>query len=430
MAISGKQAVAPLLIIASVITAPARAQEGGDEGSPPPAMAGDLLGLRPRLADAGISLSGHYVAEVAGNFRGGARRDVTEAGEFGIGLEFDMERIAGTDGTFQACVTYRHGPQLDAKAGLGTLQEVQEIYGRGRTWRLTQFWYEQRFANGAVAIKAGRTAPSEDFSAFSCTFQNLSFCGSQPGNIVTDYWYNWPVSQWGLRVRTAHRGAYAQIGVYEVNPRNLDRSFAIGRFKGATGALVPAELGLKRGADGSGRVGSYKVGGWISTADAPDLLLDAGYQPRVLTGAVPLQRGSAYGAWLAAEQQISGRSVGGASHSGVVLFLNALVADRRTSRIDNQIVAGLFVRDFIPGIAGDMLGFGIARTHVNNRFERSERLAGGKPLGAEYAFELFLGFRPASWLDLRPNLQWIHQPGGRRDVRAVGVAGLKAVLHL
>ena len=393
-------------------------------------MAGDLPGLRPRLADAGIGLSGHYVAEVAGNFRGGARRDVTETGEFGVGLQFDMERIAGTDGIFQATITYRHGPQLDAKAGLGTLQEVQEIYGRGRTWRLTQFWYEQRFANGAIAIKAGRTAPSEDFSAFSCTFQNLSFCGSQPGNVVTDYWYNWPVSQWGLRVRAAHRDAYAQIGVYEVNPRNLEPSFTIGRFKGATGVLVPVELGLTRGAEDGGRVGSYKVGGWISTADAPDLLLDAGHGPRVLTGEAPLQRGSAYGAWIAIEQQISGRSARRESLSGVSLFLNALVADGRTSRIDNQIVGGLFVRDLVPGIAGDMLGFGGARTHVNDRFEQSARLAGGKPLGAEYAFELFFGFKPASWLDLRPNVQWIHHPGGRRDVRAVGVAGLKAVLHL
>ncbi|MBE1529133.1 porin [Sphingopyxis sp. OAS728] len=428
MTFSGRQIVAPLLM-ASSVTAAAQAQESADEATPAPTMAGDVLGLRPRLADAGIELTGHYVAETAWNFSGGQRQDVTETGEFGIGLQFDMQRIAGTDGSFQATMTYRHGPQLDTKAGLGTLQEVQEIYGRGRTWRLTQFWYEQRFANGAIAVKAGRTAPSEDFSAFSCTFQNLSFCGSQPGNIVTDYWYNWPVSQWGLRLRAAHRGVYAQIGVYEENPRNLDKSFTIGRFKGATGALIPIELGLTRGGDG-GPVGSYKIGGWVSTADAPDLFLDVDREPAILTGRAPLQRGSAHGVWLAVEQQVSGRSARGASISGVSVFFNALAADRRTSRIDNQIVAGLFVRDPLPGVAGDMVGFGVARTHVNNRLERAELLAGQPPRGAEYAFELFYGFKPVGWLDLRPNVQWIHHPGGRRDARAVGVAGLKAVLRL
>jgi len=432
VAFAGIQTIAPFLIAPLLAAMPALAQEASEKDhaeQDPPTLTGSLLGLRPRLAEAGVDLTGHYVSETAWNFRGGERRDVTETGEFGVGLRFDMQRIAGTDGVFQATVTYRHGPQLDAKAGLGTLQEVQEIYGRGQTWRLTQFWYEQRLADGAIAIKAGRTAPSEDFSAFSCTFQNLSFCGSQPGNVVTDYWYNWPVSQWGVRLRAAHRGLYAQIGAYEENPRNLDKSFTIGRFKGATGALIPVEFGLTRGGDG-GMVGSYKVGGWISTADAPDLLFDLHGEPAVLTGRSPLQRGSARGVWLAVEQQVSGRSARGTSISGLSFFVNALAADRRTSRIDNQIVAGLFARNLLPGFAGDMLGFGIARTHVNKRFEESELLAGRPPRGAEYAVELFYGFKPVGWLDLRPNVQWIHHPGGRRDARAVGIAGLKAVLRL
>ncbi len=428
MTFSGRQIVAPLLIALS-ITAAAQAQENADETAPASTMAGDVLGLRPRLTDAGIELTGHYVAETAWNFRGGERQGVTETGEFGVGLQFDMQRIAGTDGSFQATITYRHGLQLDTKAGLGTLQEVQEIYGRGRTWRLTQFWYEQRFANGAIAVKGGRTAPSEDFSAFSCTFQNLSFCGSQPGNIVTDYWYNWPVSQWGLRLRAAHRGAYAQIGIYEENPRNLDKIFTIGRFRGATGALIPIEFGLTGDGDG-GAVGSFKIGGWVSTADAPDLFLDVAREAAILTGRAPLQRGSAHGVWLAIEQQVSGRSARGTSISGVSVFFNALAADRRTSRLDNQVVVGLFLRDPLSDVAGDMVGFAAARTHVNNRLDQAERLAGRPPRGAEYAFELFYGFRPVGWLDLRPNVQWIHHPGGRRDAGAVGVAGLKAVLRL
>lgn len=436
----GGSGSACLFVAALLAASPASAQSSAtpeeiaspDADDPPQtqALTGDLSGLRPRLAAVGIDLSGHYVSETAWNFRGGARRDITETGEFGIGARFDMQRIAGTDGTFQATITYRHGPQLDARAGLGTLQEVQEIYGRGQTWRLTQFWYEQRFLNGALAVKAGRTAPSEDFSAFSCLFQNLAFCGSQPGNIVTGYWYNWPVNQWGVRVRAAHKRTYAQIAVYEENPRNLDKSFTIGRFKGATGVLVPVEFGLTRGGGDGGPVGTYKLGGWIGTADAPDVLLDINRDPIALTGLAPLQRRSGRGVWLSAEQQVSGRSRRGASISGLSLFLNYLRTDRRTAVIDNQLAAGLFLRDPVAGIPGDMIGLAVARTQVNGRFEQSETLAGRPGRGAEYTAELFYGFSPAGWLDLRPNLQWIHHPGGRRDRRDIAVAGLKARLSL
>jgi porin len=419
-------AAAPLPTDAGIASTALREEETGAVSG----LTGDLFGLRSRLTDTGIDLSGHYVSETAWNYRGGRRREVTETGELAVGLRLDMQRIAATDGTFQAAITYRRGKQLDAKAGLGTLQEVQEIYGRGQTWRLTQFWYEQRLLGGALAIKAGRTAPSEDFSAFSCIFQNLAFCGSQPGNIVTDYWYNWPVSQWGLRVRASHGGAYAQVAVYEENPRNLDKSFIIGRFKGATGALIPIEFGLRRGADGGGHVGTYKVGGWISTANAPDILLDLDRRRAVLTGLAPLQRNSAYGVWLSAEQQVTGRSARGESVSGLSLFLNVLQTDRRTAIVDNQIVAGLFFRDLLPGLANDLVGFGAARTHVSNRFDRSETLGGRPARGAEYSFELFYGFRPLGWLELRPNLQWIHRPGGRRNTPSVGVAGIKALLRL
>jgi porin len=390
--------------------------------------AADWLGLKPILADAGIRLASRYVSETAWNATGGKRRDLTETGEFDIGAELDMQRIVGTDGSFQATVTYRRGALLDRSAGLGTLQEVQEIFGRGHAWRLTQFWYEQRFLQGAVALKVGRTSPGEDFAAFSCSFQNLSFCGSQPGNLVTDYWYNWPVSQWGSRLRANYGGAYLQIAVYEENPRNLDNRFVLGRFSGGTGVLIPLELGLTRGADGGGPVGSYKLGGWVSTANAADVLLDVNRQPIARTGLPALRHASAHGFWINLQQQLTGHSIGGRSVSGLSVFANITMADRDTSRIDNQIAVGLFAQGIVPSMTGDELGLALARTHVNGRFARAEQFAGRAGRGSEYAVELFYGFHPLSWLDLRPNVQWIHHAGGDRYAAEVGVAGMKVIV--
>lgn len=228
---------------------------------------------------------------------------------------------------------------LTQVARLGTLQETQEIYGGGQTWRLTQIWYEVAAFRGAIRPKAGRTSPGEDFGVFSCTFQNLSFCGSQPGNVAGDYWYSWPIGQWGGRVRGDLGKKFIQVAVYEENPRNLSSKFTLGHG-GATGVLIPAEIGLRTGGNG-GRVGAHRVGGWISTSPMVGVVTGE-LRPTPPSDLSQIERTSSYGLWASAQQQLKGRSVDGASVSGVTVFLNVVQTDRRTSLIDNQVAAGMF----------------------------------------------------------------------------------------
>ena len=117
-------------------------------------------------------------------------------------MTFDLDRLLGIPSAqFQVTITERTGRNLSDDAELGTLQQVQEVFGRGQTIRLTQFWYDQKFANGLIDWKVGRMTVGEDFASFSCDFQNLTFCGSDPGNIVGNYIFNWPISQWATRVK-------------------------------------------------------------------------------------------------------------------------------------------------------------------------------------------------------------------------------------
>jgi porin len=404
------------------------------QNRPPPGLLGDWGGIRPALRERGVEVSARYASESAYNPTGGQRQLYRETGQFDIGATADMGRLAGIEGgTFQATVTYRRGYDLGAAAGLGVLQQVQEVYGRGQTLRLTQFWYEQAF--GAAKLKVGRSSPGEDFEGFSCHFQNLSFCGSQPGNLVGDYWYNWPVSQWAARLRVDHGTAFVQLGAYEVNPRNLDRDFLSWHLHGATGVLVPAELGWSGVSGRSGHVWAYRVGGWWSSADASDVLLDVNRRPLVV-GMAPLQRSSRYGGWLTVQQQLTGRAENGKSVSGLSAFLNVTQADRLTSVTDNQVALGLFYKGLGHGLPGDVLGLGVARTNLNSRAIRGGTVAAGpsdvdpRRLDAEYAGELYYSFHPMPWLELRPNVQGIHQPGGRRGAPAVVVLGLKGAVTL
>lgn len=410
---------------------PVAEQHGADA---PQTLTGEWGGLRTRLRDDGVNLSAGYVSESAWNAAGGERERVRETGQFSFGATIDTARLLGlAGGTIQATVTYRRGKDLGAAADLGVLQQVQEVYGRGQTWRLTQLWYQQSFAGGHGDIKLGRLTQGEDFAAFSCQLQNLSFCGSPPGNLAGDYWYNWPISQWGLRGRIKSDRFYAMIGAYEVNPRNLDKVFTLGHLHGATGVLVPIEAGYTPQLGANGLPGAYRIGGWYNSADADDVGLDINHAPRAVTGLAPLRHDSRYGFYAQLQQQLTGSvaesPTGPKTKHGLVVFLNITQTDRNTTATDNQVAAGLSYTGLIPLRSKDELAFAIARTNVNARSLVGLTRTAARP-EAEYAAELAYCIHAITWLTVRPNLQYVIDPGGYKQAKDVVVLGLKAAVTL
>jgi len=401
--------------------------------SPPPTgLSGDWGGVRTRLHEDGIDGAASYVSETGGNFSGGSRQLVTETGQFALAFTADMARLMQWDGgTLQFSITDRRGDDLGAAANLGVLQQVQEVYGRGQTLRLTQLWYEQKFDRNAWAIKLGRATVGEDFDSFPCYFMNLSFCGSVPGNLAGSYWYNWPVSQWMARLRRNDGNRYIEGAIYEANPRNLENSFSLGHFSGATGVLIPLEIGWDPDPAATGGVGIYKIGGWYSNAPGNDLLLDVNGRPQIQTGAPFQKHRVRYGFWFSMQQQIFGEARDGKFLSGGAIFLNATVTDHRTSAIDDQIAAGFWWKGVIAALPDDVLGIGVARTHVNSLVAYGDSLAGARSLpDAEYAAEIYFSLHPFEWIEMRPNLQLVRNPGGLSSARDVGVLGFKAAVTL
>jgi porin len=82
----------------------------------------------------------------------------------------------------------------------------------------------------------------------------------------------------------------------------------------------------------------------------------------------------------------------------------------------------------------DAIGLAVGRTHVNHRVAAAAELqnaAGLGPVpvqGAEYAVELYYSLHAIAGLILRPNLQYVHNPGGSRENRDAVVVGLKTVV--
>jgi porin len=402
-------------------------------------LTGNWGGVRTDLKESGVDLNFGYTSEIAYNPEGGDTHLVRNADQWTFAASLDLKRLLDVDNaTIKLAITDRNGNNLSDDAEFGTLQQVQEIYGRGQTWRLTQFWYDQTYFSEKLDWKIGRLTVGEDFAAFSCEFENLTFCGAQPGNIVGDYWFNWPVSQWAtrLKINIDNRAGYFQIGAYQVNPEFLDNHHAVlPRFpSGTTGALIPVEFGWTPELGEARLPGSYKFGGWYDTSTATEVFDDINHDPAIITGLRFNQTHGRYGGYINFQQQVTG-SDGDDPARGLSLFLNATVADDQTATTDYQISAGVTSKGFFDGRPDDVIGLAIGTTHVNDHVADGEKLVNEAALGpvavqhSEYVTELYYGCQVTGWLLARPNLQFVRHPGGTNDNKDVVVIGLKTSIN-
>jgi porin len=400
----------------------------GADDAPKSHLTGDWGGFRSRVEQAGIDPEFNYTSEVAYNARGGTDDLVRYTDQLTFSSAFDLDRLTGLhDAEFKLAITKRNGRNLSDDAHLGTLQQVQEVYGRGQAWRLTQFWFDQKYFAKRLDWKIGRLPVGDDFADFSCKFQNLTFCGSQPGNIVGNYWFNWPVSQWATRVKVnVLEDLAVQAGAYEINPRFLERRDAmLPTFpSGATGVMFPVQLTWTPQFGADKLKGSYEIGAWYDTSSADDVFDDVNDDPAALSGLSPKRRTGRYGTYVNLEQQAVRFDRNDASR-GLSFFVNATFADRRTSTLDNQIAVGLISTGTFDLRPKDEIGLAVGRTHVNGRVAHGEHLSGDVVQHSEYAAELYYGLQAYDGVMLRPNVQYIKDPGGASRNKDVVVIGLK-----
>lgn len=441
--------MAAALAGAALTSSPTMAQEAEAQPQPTPStpvadpqhapqapktLTGDWGGLRTRLKDGGLDLTAGYVSEFGANVSGGQKHDATIVGQFTFGAKVDTQKAFGLEGgTINASITYRHGHLLDQRAGLGLLQQSQEVYGRGQTWRLTELWYRQVLGDG-TDIRAGRMVVSNDFTSFSCDFMNLTFCGSPAGNLAGDYWYNSPVSEWGARFRIRKPRWFFQVGAYANNPNDLNNDFAISHG-GKTGLLAPVEFGWTPRIGRKGLPGSYRATAWYNTVNGNDVLTGVDRQPFAVTGLDPLRRSGRWGFTFLAQQQLTGSfredpDKGPVATHGLSVFVHMTQVDRKTEKTDNQITGGLFYVGAIPGRPKDDLGFAMGRTNYNGRAAETLLLEtpGSERPQAEYAAELFYGLHLRDWLIVRPNAQYVINPGGFKNATDVVVLGIKSAV--
>lgn len=406
-------------------------------------LLGDWNGERQQLEQQGYKFTASIMSQAATNLDGGYNDSNTfeNAAQLSLGANFDLEKIAGwKDTTASLVVTKRDGNALTLERikdpRSSQLGNAQEIYGRGKIWRLSQAWVKKGFVDNTIQAKVGRMGMSEDFNSSQCEFQNLLLCGGQLGKSIGSIWYNSPVGVWAANVKYQFAPEWTLgVGVYEVNPDNIKTESNSDGFNldmnNVKGATIPVELAWKpKLAAFNGLPGEYKVGALYSTAEANDIKT-AG---KVHDGKQSF--------WINAQQQLTHK--GEDPKRGLYVSLNGVVNDKATTFVQSTQQLALWYKGPFDSRPNDSIGFGIANYVVNDR-AKDKQIATNESRGYysydaiasdyipiqddELNVELNYTYQWSPAVMLRPNIQYIHQPAGVKAVDDAWVAGLSVKVN-
>jgi porin len=378
---------------------------GPDDGDH---LFGDLFGVRPALARWGVQVAASFVADWSYNARGGLRtRGEAFRHLFDASLTLDTEPQFGLKGgkAFADVQTFngRNGSELL----VGDYQGFSNIDAPGFT-ALYELWYEQTLLDGKLRVKVGKIDATNEFAFVEHGGKFLASPAGFSPTIVGFPTYPDPATGAVVFVSPVE-SFYVGAGVF-------DGATQAGRPTGTRGPATlfgdPADLFLiaEAGAKWSlagGRAGRLGVGvaRHTGTFDVP--------------GGGGRTRDGATSAYLVLDQTLAKEEPGqardgqagegrAADGRGVGAYLQVAATEREASAADLHVGAGVVWTGPIPTRDADAVGLMASCVH----FGSPARSSGAVADDYELAVELFYKVRVAPGVSVKPDVQYIVNPGG------------------
>ncbi|USW97763.1 carbohydrate porin [Pseudomonas proteolytica] len=370
-------------------------------------LTGDWGGLRHQLDEQGINFTGDYSGETAYNAHGGQHRSARYSQNIKLGVQLDLGKLYGLHNgdKIQLTVNDRRGNSASEDL-VGNRLPVQENYG-GLYTRLTELSYERTLFTPALNLKLGYMAMGNDLggldSGILCNFMNAGFCGHPLNMSGGSGWTNYPNAHLGARVKYDFSPAWQlRVAAFNVDPQsngNSSRAWHVGP-KHTTGTVVPIELVYKHASE---LPGEYKLGYYYDSSNVQRIGSD-----KHVSG-----RGGHY---LLIDQALwnSQTSEGRTLHA----FGQYSAASKAASPFSRWYGAGLVLYKPFAGRPRDTVALGYGRAVPNPRSrdvlqQAAEASDNAFPNldSAEQLLELSYGYQATPWLILRPDVQYIIEPG-------------------
>jgi porin len=412
------------------------------------------LGLLPNPWEKkGVKFAVTYIGEVLGNSSGGLKRGSVYEDRINFAADIDFEKLTGLKQlTFHANVFQIDGGGLSR----GALYNYMVVSGIEAipTTRLYEIWFEQKWGSH-LALRAGQLAADYEFmtAKYTDVFTNASL-GWNAGLALNlpSGGPSPPLAAMGARLRADLSENVTLLGAaFDGNaagpgpgdPQLRDRygiNFRVNDpplFIGETQFLWNAKKG------DPGLDGKFKIGGWRHFADFSDERFDRTGISLANPGARdPTQHRGDYGIYGVFEQKVF--RVKNDDDRGIGVFARATYSPSDRNLIELYADGGVEFVGLDNARPHDKFGVAVGYAKVSRaaraldadfrqRFGKAWPLRDAEAMvTAVYQYEVRAG------LNLQPNFQFIHHPGGGgtdplgnlpgRKLRDANVIGLRTVL--
>jgi porin len=332
-----------------------------------------------------------------------------------MAFNIDFERLtrAWKGGSFRVSSLWLHGDGPSELAG--DVLTVSNIDGHDSI-RLYEVWFQQNFREDRISLRVGNLLADEEFAGTDYGGRLLNSAFGWPafisGNVINTgpaFYVAAPGAR--LRIQPSDRW-YFQTAIYDgdsfdsrLGDPRVNESGTRLHLSSAQGALALAEAGWHRnqGENDTGLPGTFKIGGWIHTADFG-------------------RHHENFGGYITAEQMVW-REDQDSPEQGLALFFRAGGSPHARSSFPLVVDAGLHYTGLIPGRDQDHLALGFVYADLSNT-------RGGHNLFHNYeqVVEVTYEFVVKPWWSVQPDVQWIGNPGGNGGAGHAFVLGLRSSL--
>jgi porin len=380
---------------------------------------GDWGGLRTGLEDAGVVPGLILVTDLASNVSGGRSEGTTAPTSVELSLFFDLDKIAGLrGGSIFSSFSERWGDSLSSNY-IGNVISTQQIYGF-QTYRLIDASYQQKLLDGLIEIRLGRFATTDDFmvSAYNAGLISNAFCGNPFGILldapgITAYTGTWAA----LAKVNATARIYAMAAVYNGDPAiRADAQHGVDlSLNGPAFAIIETGYQVNGLPGDSQLLGNYKLGAWYDGGQLTDFESGA----RV------------HGSWgfYGIFDQVLVPFGSPGTNRGFGVFGSVTVApESHIQQMPLFLTAGFSARGILDARPRDTLSVGFAAGYFSDELRHAQQLAQlpGLPGGQNYEKVIEATYRVdlgKGALFIQPDIQYIVQPGGARNLKDAVVLG-------
>ncbi|MFH1743167.1 MAG: carbohydrate porin [bacterium] len=369
---------------------------------------GAMEGLCERLEERGLAFEMLYTGEAFWNTRGGI--DTHNSGEYrgdvSLFLELDTETAGWwDDGTFFLHLQEQHGHGI-TDDHVGDFQVLSNMDADDYK-QVSEFWYRHVFFDESLWVKLGKMEANEDFAFVD---YGGEFINSSAGFSPTIPLVTFPDQDWGVVLGIEPTAWYSMnIGVYQGRPNG-------GRSIGSTldnlyGPMVMVEPAFHYQI--AEYPGHFRVGGWWN---------GDGFDEFDKNDPNPGAFDESYGWYVTWDQEVwKENPEEEEDEQGLGLFAQYGWSPEDRSEAGRYVGGGVQWAGPIPSRDEDIVGFGAFHVDFSDELTPTDDV--GFEGNGETAFEVFYKAQVAGWMTIKPDVQYIANPGsvGNDDALAVGV---------